>query len=273
MIKKPREIELILEGGKILGEILHRISNLVEPSVSTLEIDREAERMIIKAGGRPSFKGYRIHKSERPFATTICASINNEVVHAPAIPSRILNEGDIFSIDIGMEYPYSPGKKGYYTDTALTLAVGSISKDAERIMKITRDSLFKGIETMRPGRTVADIGRAVEREAKKYGAGIVKELVGHGVGYEVHEPPQVPNYYVKALEGINLERGMVIAVEPMLTLGTGAVEFLEDGWTVVSADRTLSAHFEHTIVIGEDSPIIATLRPGEKYPEFHEQKR
>lgn len=258
--KKPHEIELILEGGKKIGEILDTLVSMVRPGVSAWEIDQEAERLIVEIGGRPAFKGYRTRVSEPPFPSTICASVNAELVHGIATKDKILQEGDIFTIDIGMQYP---AENGYYTDTAVTVPVGNIDAKTQKLLDVTRVSLEKGIEQAYVDKTIADIGAAVQQYVEPKGYGIVRDLVGHGVGHAVHEEPRVPNFYEKELETWILKPGVVIAIEPMITVGGYHVETADDGWTITTSDGSLNAHFEHTIVVTEDGPVIATKRPSE----------
>jgi len=187
------------------------------------------------------------------------------LVHGIAKKKVVLKEGDIFTIDIGMEWPYKKGERGYYTDTAYTLAVGKISKENEKLLRVTEQSLEEAIKVAVPGNSVADIGRAVENYVKSQGKyGIIRDLVGHGVGHAVHEDPRIPNYYDPKLEKIKLKPGMVIAVEPMISTGDWRVKTGDDGWTIVMSDGSMSAHFEHTIVITETGNIVATRRPSEK---------
>ena len=266
--KTPEEVKLIAEGGKLLGEVLEKISLMVKPGISAWEIDQEAERLIIEAGGRPAFKGYRTRRSDPKFPSTICASVNDEIVHGIATKKKILKDGDIFSMDIGMQWPINSNKgekgNGYFTDTALTVAVGTIPKKTQKLLQVTQASLFAGIEQMQIGNSIADIGKAIENYIKPHGYGIVRDLVGHGVGYSVHEDPRVPNYYDEELEDIIIKEGMVLAIEPMVTLGTHKVEVAEDDWTILSQDGSLSGHFEHTIVATKEGPHILTKRPSEK---------
>ncbi len=263
-VKKLEETKKIEEGGKLIGEILEKISKMVKPGISTWEIDQEAERLIKEIGGRPAFKNYKPRITDTPFPGTICASINNELVHGIPSKERILKEGDIFSMDIGMEYPLGK-EQGYYTDTALTVPVGKLNKKTYELLNVTSEALEEGIVMCKPGNTIADIGRAIEDYVKSQGKyGIVRDLVGHGVGHKPHEEPAVPNFYAKELESWVLEPGVVIAIEPMITLGTHEVETAEDRWTILTADNSLNAHFEHTVIITEDEPIVATRRPSEK---------
>lgn len=258
--KKPNEVQKIIEGGLLLGEILEKLGKMVKPGVSAWEIDQAAEKMILAVGGVPAFKGYKTRHSDPPFPSTICASVNEELVHGIATKKKILREGDIFKIDIGMQYP---AKNGFFTDTAITVAVGKISTDTQKLMDITQKSLEIGIEQCQVGNTIADIGKAIQAYIKPYGYGIVRDLVGHGVGHKVHEEPRVPNYYDKELELWTLEPGVVIAIEPMIGLGSYEIETADDGWTISMADGKLCAHFEHTIAITENGPVVATRRPSE----------
>ena len=238
---------------------------MVMHGMSTWEVDQAEEKMIHDAGGRPAFKGYKTHPDDTPFPTTICASINEGLVHGIAKKTDILKDGDIFTIDIGMEWPYKKGEHGYYTDTAYTVAVGKISKENEKLVQVKEQSPGEAIKVGVPGNSVADIGRAVENYVKSQGKyGIIRDLVGHGVGHAVHEDPRIPNYYDPKLEKIKLKPGMVIAIEPMIAIGDWHVKTGKDGWTIVMADGSMSAHFEHTIVITETGNIVATRRPSEK---------
>ncbi len=259
-IKKQQEIEKIIEGGRLMGEILEQLAAMVRPGLSAWELDRIAEEMIVKAGGKPAFKGYKTRFNDPPFPSTICASINHELVHGIAHKEKILKEGDIFSIDIGMQYP---AKNGFFTDTAVTVAVGKIDKKLQKLLDATYKALNIGIAVAKAGNTVADIGVAIEQYINPLGYGIVRDLVGHGVGHAVHEEPRVPNFYDKELESWILKPGVVIAIEPMITLGSYEVETEADDWTISTVDKSLNAHFEHTIVITEDGPVIATKRPSE----------
>ncbi len=265
LIKTQEEIKILLQGCKITGEILEKLIKMVKPGMSTWEVDQAAEKMIRDAGGRPAFKGYKTHPDDTPFPTTICASINDGLVHGIAKKTDILKDGDLFTIDIGMEWPYKKGEHGYFTDTAYTVPVGKISKENEKLLQVTKQSLEEAIKVAVPGNSVADIGRAVENYTKSQGKyGIIRDLVGHGVGHAVHEDPRIPNYYDPKLEKIKLKPGMVIAVEPMTSTGDWRVKTGKDGWTIVMADGSMCAHFEHTIVITETGNIVATRRPSEK---------
>lgn len=266
--KTSTEMDYITECGKRLGAILETLSTLVHPGVTALEIDQEAERLIREAGGVPAFKGYTTRKSDPPFPSTICASLNTELVHGIATKEKVIKDGDIFSIDIGMQYPAGSGEgqngNGYFTDTAITLPIGDVPKDIKRLLAVTREALEVGIDAVQIGGTIADIGKAVETYVNNAGTyGIVRDLVGHGVGHAVHEDPRVPNVYDKDLESWRIEPGVVIAIEPMMTLGGHAIRVDDDGWTISPADQSLCAHFEHTIVVTESGPSVVTRRTSE----------
>lgn len=252
-IKTPEQIQAIREGGKILAAALQAAIDAVRPGISTGELDAIAEKYIRDNGGVPSFKGYHPPGFDTPFPGTICASLNEQVVHGVPSHDEVLEEGDIISLDIGMVY------KKCYTDMARTVAVGKIAPEVQALLDATQQSLMRAIEQVRPGNTVQDIGRAVEEYVKPLGYGIVRGLVGHGVGNAIWEEPQIPNYITRAAKKIELKEGMVIAIEPMLNLGTENVETLKDGWTISTQDGKLSAHFEHTIIITKDGYEIATL--------------
>ncbi len=264
-IKDKEALKQIEKGGKILGSILHKLSKMCVAGVTTWDIDVEAEKMILKAGGRPAFKGYRTDPNERPFPSTICASINEQIVHAFAKKSVKLKDGDIFSIDIGMEYPYKKNYRGYYTDTALTVIIGDVSPEVKKLLDVTSKSLEIGIKAARAGNSVTDIGKAIENYVRSQGKyGIIRDLVGHGVGYEVHEEPRIPNFHDKSMSNFILKEGMVIAIEPMISLGTYKIKIARDGWAIQTADNSLCAHFEHTVIICKNGNKVVTRRPNEK---------
>jgi methionyl aminopeptidase len=242
-INTPEELDKIRESAQIVGRCLLLLGKEVRPGITTQELDRIAEEYIRSQGGEPAFKGYR------GYPASICASINEEVVHGIPSGKRVVKEGDVVSLDIGVK------KAGFYGDAARTFAVGAVSEAAQRLLEATERSLYEGIDQARPGGRVSDISSAIEREVKRSGYSVVRALVGHGVGRELHEEPQVPNYG-RPGEGPRLRTGMVLAIEPMVNLGGADVVTLADQWTVVSADRSLSAHFEHTVAIGEEGPII-----------------
>lgn len=257
-IKTSEEMEKIKQGGKILGEILEKLAKMAKPGVSTWEIDQKAEKLIKKAGGIPSFKGYQGRKTDRPFPCAICASINDELVHGIASKEKILKEGDIFSIDIGMEW------KGYFTDTSITVPIGKVPEKTLKLLAVTKQALEIGIKAVKIGGTIADIGRAIEEFVKSQGNyGIVRDLVGHGVGHGIHEEPRIPNYYDKKLESWVIQPGVVIAIEPMITMGDYHIKTANDGWSISAADGSLCAHFEHTVIAAEKGITVATRRPHE----------
>ncbi|MGE5179108.1 MAG: type I methionyl aminopeptidase [Bacteroidota bacterium] len=242
-INTPEEVAKIRESAQIVGRCLLLLGKEVRPGISTGELDRMAEEYIRSQGGEPSFKGYR------GYPASICASINEEVVHGIPNGKRIVKDGDVLSLDIGVK------RAGFHGDAARTVPVGAISEAARRLLEATEKALQAGIDQARPGGRVSDISSAIEREVKRSGFSVVRALVGHGVGRDLHEEPQVPNYG-RPGEGPKLRTGMVLAIEPMVNLGGADVVTLADQWTVVSVDRSLSAHFEHTVAIGEDGPVI-----------------
>ncbi|MEZ4180236.1 MAG: type I methionyl aminopeptidase [Candidatus Doudnabacteria bacterium] len=248
--KKPDEIEKIAEGGKLLGQILQNTAKLAQPGVSTAELNEFAEAEIRKVGGVPSFIGYG--EKNNPFPAGLCTSINDVIVHGVPSKKDVLKEGDIIGLDIGMIY------KDLFTDTAITVAVGEVSDKAQELMNVTKRALEKAIEVAKPGNAIGDLGFAMQREAQKAGFGIVKDLVGHGVGYAVHEDPSVPCYGQPG-QGIKLIPDMVLAIEPMFCENSGEIFFDQDGWTIRTNDYGLSAHFEHTIAITNDQARILTL--------------
>ncbi len=247
--KTPEEIEDINEGGKLLRDILHRAAAMAKPGVSTAEINDFAESEIIKAGGRPSFIGYGSRKN--PFLFGLCTSINDAVVHGVPSSRDILQDGDILGLDIGMEY------KKLYTDTAITVAVGKVSDKAQKLMDITKLSLDNALKQVKPGNTIGDIGHAIQSTAEGSGFSVVRDLVGHGVGYAVHEDPAVP-CYGKPGKGIVLTEDMVLAIEPMVCEKKPQIFFDTDGWTIRTHDGGLAAHFEHTIAVTKDGCKILT---------------
>lgn len=266
-IKTPAEIQLLIDGGRILGEILEKVGALVKPGITTKDLDQVAEELIVAAGGRPAFKGYRSHPDDPKYPATLCTSINEEVVHGIPSKKRFLQEGDIIGLDIGMQWPLNCGVgtrgNGMFTDTAITVPVGKINKEVEKFIEVTQKSLEKGIAEARAGKAISGIGKMVEAYVAPYRYGIVEDLVGHGVGHAVHEDPRVPNYYDPELNSWKMEPGLVIAIEPMLTMGKHAVKVAKDEWTILTKDKSLSAHFEHTVVITAEGPVVVTRRPSE----------
>jgi methionyl aminopeptidase len=250
--KTKEQIQAIREGGKILAAILDHTISHVKPGISTGELNEIAEKKMNEFGGVPSFKGYHPPGFSVPFPAVICASLNDQIVHGIPSYDEILQEGDIISLDIGMIY------KKCYTDMAKTVAVGTVTEEVQQLLDVTKTSLEKAIEQVKPGNTVQDIGRAVEEYVTPFGFGIVRGLVGHGVGTAIWEEPQIPNYIQRGTDKIKLQPGMVIAIEPMLNLGCEDFDTLDDDWTIATRDESLSAHFEHTIIITEDGHEIAT---------------
>lgn len=243
-LKSPAELEKMRTAGKLLRQVFDEVAKAVAPGVTTAELDRVARKLIEGAGARPAFLGYH------GFPATLCTSVNEEIVHG--IPSdRVLNEGDIISVDCGLVLG------GFYSDTATTFAVGAISDDAAKLLRVTEESLYKAIEKMTVGTRIGTVSYAVQEHVEAEGLAIVREYTGHGIGRAMHEPPQVPNYG-KPDTGFRLQAGLVIAVEPMVNIGTWKTETLEDEWTVVTADGSLSAHFEHSIAVTDDGPLILT---------------
>lgn len=244
VIKTPEEIEKMAKACKIVAEILEDLKAFVKPGITTKEIEMFAEEKIISKGGTPAFKGYR------GYPASICTSVNSQVVHG--IPSRVrLNEGDVLSIDLGV---YSDG---FYGDGAVTLPVGEVSPLAKKLLKVTEEALYKGIDKATPRNRVSDISYAIENYVEANGFSVVKAFVGHGIGMSLHEEPQVPNFGISG-QGPRLKEGMTLAIEPMVNTGGYEVSILDDGWTAVTLDGGLSAHFEHTIAITDGDARILT---------------
>ena len=242
--KSKKEIEKMRAAGNLVGLVLQELRGMVEPNISTLDVDRAAERMIRDAGALPTFKGYH------GFPYSICASVNEQVVHG--FPSDYqLREGDIFSIDVGVTL------EGFVGDTAATVPVGAVSPDRLQLIRVTEECLARAIEQCRAGKHLGDIGWAVQEHAEGHGYSVVREYVGHGIGRHMHEDPQIPNYG-KPGKGPKIRAGYVFAVEPMINLGTHQTKVLADGWTVVTLDGRASAHSEHTIAITENGPEVLT---------------
>ncbi len=250
IIKTKKEIDILREGGKRLSAILHAVRDKVAPGVSTKELDDYALSLIRANGDEPAFLNYKPDGAALPFPASLCVSVNNEVVHGVPSKSRILKEGDIISIDLGLKH------KGMFTDMAMTVAVGKIPKQYQELLRATKDALMTGTAEAIAGKKTGDIGHAVEKFVhKRYG--IVRDLAGHGVGREIHEDPYIPNYGKKGT-GELLRPGMVVAIEPMLNMGTDDVVLDRDKWTIKTADGKRSAHFEHTVLITEGEPEILT---------------
>lgn len=250
IIKTDKEIQSMRAGGKIHARILRMVAERAVVGVSTMELDYYAEQLVRDAGAIPAFKGYQPDGQDGPYPATLCTSINDEIVHGIPGADRILADGDIISIDLGIQY------QGVFLDGATTIAVGTVSEKIKSFMHDTHTALMIGIEQARAGNTTGDIGHAIQSFVnKRYG--IVKGLAGHGVGRKIHEDPFIPNYG-KAGQGTKLVAGMTIAIEPMLTIGSPETDILDDDWTFVTTDGTLAAHFEHTLLITDGDPEILT---------------
>ncbi|MDH3495986.1 MAG: type I methionyl aminopeptidase [Gemmatimonadota bacterium] len=246
-IKSPREIDVMAAAGTIVADTLQLVAQHTRPGVSTAELDDVAETFIRgHPGARPSFKGLY------GFPKSLCTSINHEVVHGIPARDRVLREGDILSVDCGVQL------EGLHADSALTVPVGHVAEDVQRLLQVTQEALDAGLAQATVGNHVGDIGHAVQRIAEAARFSVVRELVGHGIGTSFHEEPQVPNYG-KPKRGVRLTRGMTIAIEPMINMGRPEIRTLDDKWTVVTRDGSLSAHFEHTVVVDEPGPRILTL--------------
>lgn len=245
-IKSPREIELMRESCKILAKVHDELGKAIKPGMSTLDVDKLGEKLIRDAGCIPNFLNYN------GFPASICVSVNEEVVHGIPSKNRILKEGDIVSLDAGLIY------KGYHSDAARTYAVGKVSKECEDLMRITKESFFEGIKYAKAGNHLYDISNAIDAYISQFGYGIVRELVGHGIGTHLHEDPQIPNF-AQPRKGPKLVAGMTLAIEPMINMGRADVEWLDDDWTVVAEDGLPSAHYENTILITDGEPEILTL--------------
>jgi methionyl aminopeptidase len=245
-LKSPREIEVMRRANIIVAEVLDELKQKVAPGVTTLELDSLAEELTLKKKAIPAFKGYSV--AGRVFPRCLCVSINEEIVHG--IPStRALREGDIVGLDYGVIY------EGFYGDSAVTVGVGKVSDQAKRLMEVTREALYNGIEQLREGKRLGDLGSVVQKTAEQAGFSVVRAFVGHGIGKKLHEEPPVPNYG-EPDRGIRLKEGMVLAIEPMINAGGHEVEIKEDGWTAVTRDGSLAAHFEHSVAVTKNGPYI-----------------
>ena len=249
-IKSRSEIEAMRRSSKAASILLQRIGETVEVGVSTYELDQVSRATIKELGGISSFLGYQL-PHHTPYPATICASINEEIIHGIPSKNRILKDGDILGIDTAIYLD------GFHGDNAFTFTVGEISADAQKLLDVTRTSLYKAIEAAKPRNRLGDVCFAVQNYVEAHGFSVARDFVGHGIGRQMHEPPQVPNYG-EPRKGVRLRPGMVLAIEPMVNAGTHEAAVLEDGWTTVTADRSLSAHFEHTVAILSDGPEILT---------------
>ena len=250
-IKTKEEIEILAEGGKILAKIMRELAKRVKPGITTKELDRLAESLILKSGGKCSFKGYKDNGySAIPFPACLCTSINEEIVHV-APSERKLKEGDIVSLDLGIFF------KGFHTDTAITVPVGKISPEAQRLIRVTKKALKRGIKKVRPGNTFGDIGNTIQRYVESQGFNVVRDLCGHGIGRELHEDPKILNYG-KRRTGEEIKEGMVFCIEPMVTMGDWKIKRTKNSFGYETQDGSLSAHFEHTIAVIKEGCRILT---------------
>jgi methionyl aminopeptidase len=253
-IYTQEEIAKLREGGALLSAILGELCAMAKPGVSTADLDRHAEKRMCDAGGEPSFKGYKAG-GPTPFNGTVCTSINDEVVHAPPHPGRVLKDGDIISLDIGLRY------KGLCTDMAVSLPIGTVPDKTRKLIRVTKEALLAGVDKVRPGRPIRDIGKTIQPIVERAGFGVVRALVGHGVGHHVHEEPHVPNYDDPDMPRVVMKEGMVLAIEPMVTMGSWEVDLRPDDWTFATDDGSLAAHWEVTVAVTADGYEIITPLP------------
>ena len=253
VLKTPGEIEAMKQAGRLSAAVLREVGKRCVPGVSTLELDEFAETYIRENGGVPTFKGYG------GFPGSICASVNEQIVHGIPSAKRVLQAGDVISIDVGATVD------GWAGDNAWTFAVGKVSSDKKRLLEMTEKAMWAGVSAARPGNRLGDIGHAVQTVARRAGLGVVRDYTGHGIGRDMHEPPNVPNYGLKHT-GMKLREGMVLAIEPMLTLGTYRTRIMEDGWLVVTQDGKPAAHFEKTVAITTEGPVLVSTEPDRDRP-------
>jgi len=249
-LRSKAEVESLRASCRIVGEILQRLREESRPGQSTGELDRLAENWTKKAGAEPAFKGYTVGGNTYPW--TLCVSINEEVVHGMPSDDRILKDGDIVGLDFGVI------RNGYYGDGAITIPVGEVAEEAKKLIRVASESLDRGIEKLCIGNRIRDISAAIQEHAEGGGYGVVRDFVGHGIGQRLHEDPQVPNYVSRG-QNPRIKEGMVLAIEPMVCLGTWEVDVLEDGWTAVTRDRKIAAHFEHSVAVTADGPEVLTV--------------
>ncbi len=245
VIKTPREVEKMRHSGRIVREVLELVRGMVRPGATTLDLEKAAAQRISELGATPAFKGYH------GYPCVLCTSVNEEVVHGIPSATRQLREGDIVSVDCGVVID------GFYGDSAITVPVGAIAPKTQRLLDVTQASLARAIETVRPGATLGDVGAAVQEVVEEEGFSVVREFVGHGIGTRMHEDPQVPNFGRRG-RGMKLREGMVLAIEPMVNAGSAEVQVLGDGWTAVTQDGSLSAHFEHTVAVTAAGAVVLT---------------
>lgn len=250
-IKSQSEINAMREGGRILAAVMDTLEKEIAPGKNTLELDKLAEELVFANGGEPAFKGYP-GEGKEPFPATICASLNSEVVHGIPAENKIMQDGDMIKIDIGMKY------KGMFTDMARTFAVGKISPEAQKLIEATEKSFWQGVEKLKSGNFLSDYSKAAQKCAESAGFSVVRNLVGHGIGQELHEDPYIPNYYNKKYQDYRLEAGMTLALEPMINEGGFETVLGKDGWTFRTKDGKLNAHYENTILITEKGAEVLT---------------
>ncbi|MDX2284197.1 MAG: type I methionyl aminopeptidase [Bacteroidia bacterium] len=247
--KTPEEIEMIRQSSLLVSKTLGEVKKHIRPGANTMDLDKIAETFIRDHGGVPAFKNYKPRFADSAYPYTLCTSVNDEVIHGMPSARRILQEGDIISVDCGVLL------NGWFGDSAYTFPVGEVSAKKQKLLQVTRESLFKGIEKAVAGNRLGEVSFAIQRHAETYGFSVVRELVGHGIGRKLHEPPDVPNYGRKGA-GVRLTEGMVLAIEPMINLGKRFVEVSKDGYTIYTTDRQPSAHFEHSVAVGKDKAVI-----------------
>jgi len=245
--KSKEEIDLMKKSGEVISILFKKLEKIIKPGITTIEIDMFASELIKKYGAKPSFLNY----GKPPFPAAVCTSVNNEVVHGIPSRKRILNNGDIISIDAGAYL------NGFHSDAARTFPVGEISPEAEKLIKVTKECFFIGVKELREGNRISDVSIQIERHARAHGYGIVHELTGHGIGRNLHESPDVPNFKT-ANNGLRIREGLVVAIEPMINLGSGNVKILDDEWTIATTDGSLSAHYENTVAVTKEGPLILT---------------
>ena len=250
--KSPAELEKMRRSGLLVWEVLHKLAGMVGEGVTTQDLEVAAEKMILDAGAKPAFKGYYTPSAGSRYPYVLCTSVNDEIVHGMPSSKRVLKNGDIVSIDTGVQL------NGYFGDSAVTLAIGEIPEQVQKLLRVTRESLEQAIEKARPGNRLFDICGTVEQHVVSNGFTVVREFVGHGIGTQMHEEPQIPNYVDRRNENPRLKEGMVLAIEPMVNLGKADMKMRPDRWTAVTKDGLPSAHFEHTVAITADGPWVLT---------------
>ncbi len=254
VLKTRREIDRLRAANAVVAEVLDAIGRMVAPGVSTWDLEEEARRILARRGARSAFLNYRPGPDMPPYPAVLCVSVNEEVVHGIPNPKRVLREGDIVSVDFGAF------KEGFCGDAARTFLVGQVSEEAARLVAVTAEALERAVQAAQPGNRLGDVGHAVQSYVESHGYSVIRQFVGHGIGRRMHEEPQVPNYG-RPGRGLKLKPGLVLAIEPMVSMGGPEVEILEDGWTAVTVDRSLAAHFEHSVAITEDGPVVLDVVP------------